>query len=567
MEALFDIFDFDNDGYFGIDDLITLLRTYEKLGIVPQLNKLKLSESPSASSDSSGRRTNVDSDSSSQSIETMPTSSELSEKLSERPVYFTSKQLHKIAKRMFGESGFDSTENLTLTDFTDFMDEHICFQNSFYHSMKCDLWMDNSTSVKRTKDSPNVIPVERKSKFYKSHKSPTRISKMSVHLPEPTLNEGENFFENRENADMHGYLRKKGRKSGNLRKRYYYIKGEIMYYFNNPKDVIPRGLMYMPNKLFKKEVVKGKHCIKVYTYESSYMHKCFYARNEEDCETWYQAMLRASNNLDVTKLYKMKETLGVGKFSTVRKAYLKTDETQNVAIKIVSKKSFDQNEREYILHELSILRTVTHPSIPRVIGVHETPEKMYVILQNIKDGELFDYLIEGGTLPADEATRIVYKLVKILKYLKELRIMHRDIKTENILISKNKRGLADKVYLIDFGLARYVDSRVPVSTKLGTLGYCAPEVILKENYNEKVDVWSTGMVYYLLLTGTLPFDSKNDSKIVEKTVKDELPLTNKVFDGIHPKIIKFLDKACKKDPKERMTIKECLLALSEISES
>lgn len=322
-------------------------------------------------------------------------------------------------------------------------------------------------------------------------------------------------------------------------------------------DSIPRGVMYLPNKLLSQEKSKGKFSIKIFSYDATVEYKRLFNKTEIECDLWYNVMQKAAKNEDVTKIYRMKETLGVGKFSTVRKAYLRSNEDKEVAIKVISKKSATEKELDYMLNELSALEVIDHPNVPKMIRKYETPEKLYIVMEHIKDGELFDYVVDAVKLPFNEANEIMYKLLNIIQYLQELKIMHRDIKTENMLIKK-KRGLVKKIYLIDFGLARFIDSREEVTQKLGTLSYCAPEVITKTPYNEAVDMFSVGVVYFLLLTGTLPFDGKTASVISEKTCKDPMPVDDKIIESLDTKVSKFLDRACQKAPEDRLKIDSAL---------
>lgn len=342
-----------------------------------------------------------------------------------------------------------------------------------------------------------------------------------------------------------------------MKRRFYEIKGNFMYYYVKEGDDKPNGIMYLPNKLLSQEKSKGKFMIKIYSYDAQEEYKRIFASSEIECDIWFNAMQKASKNEDITKIYKMKETLGVGKFSTVRKAYLIQDETQCVAVKVIAKKNLNEKELDYMTNEMAALNVINHPNIPKVISKFETPDKLYIVMENIKDGELFGYLIDSDKLPFEEATYVIHKLLTIVKYLDELKIMHRDIKTENMLIKK-KRGLISKIYLIDFGLAKFVDSREIVDQKLGTLGYCAPEVITKTPYNQSVDMWSIGIIYFLLLTGTLPFDGKTSSSITEKTCKDAMPLNDKVIASLDSKVSKFLDRACQKNPADRLSLKQAL---------
>ena len=399
--------------------------------------------------------------------------------------------------------------------------------------MKGNLWEDSSTNLFK-KSMIDSYPGK-----YSSTKTASSFS-----------------FENE--TTMAGILKKKGRKSGGMKKRYYEIKGNLMYYYLKKGDHQPRGLMYLPNKLMSQQFSKGKFYIKIYSYDSTTEYKTLFASSKAECEEWYTKMLKGAGNEDITLKYKMKETLGVGKFSTVRKGYLRSDESQQVAIKIVSKKYITEKEKEYIFNELAVLKLMNHPGIPKLYEIYETHEKMFIVMENIKDGELFDYLIESRKLPFKEATKAIIQLMKILKYLKELKIMHRDIKTENILLKLNKNGLMKKIYLIDFGLARFIDSRESVTQKLGTIGYCAPEVILKNDYNEAVDMWSVGIVYYLLLIGSLPFDGKTNEVVTNNTVNSPLSLKNKILELLDTKVCEFLKLSIQKNPKDRLSVEEGL---------
>jgi tRNA A-37 threonylcarbamoyl transferase component Bud32/Ca2+-binding EF-hand superfamily protein len=554
MEALFEIFDSDNDGYFGLNDLITLLRTYETSQIVPQLRShLQRNNEFSENSDS---HTDASSDKSSKSVMTAESDDSIPEIILDTPEYITSKKMKKIATKMMKDCGFDSDSFLNFEEFAEFISKNSCFQNSVILATHPELWsqiseidLSSNKSNSRFQNMRSVIMASGIN--LRKHSRVNSISESTA--------VGENgYFSKLGDHLISGALRKKGRKSGGLKKRFYVIKGNFMYYFSKNSDVLPSGVMFLPNKLFQQTVINGKHCIKVFTYDSSFMHKVFYASYKEECSNWMEAMLKASNNSDILNKYKMKETLGVGKFSTVRKAYLKSDESKTFAIKIVSKSTLDEKEREYILNELSVLKTINHPNIPKVFSFHETHEKMYIVMEHIEGGELFDYLVDSDSLPYDEALLVTHKLVKVLKYLKECKVMHRDVKTENILITKNGRRHLKKIYLIDFGLARYLDSREKVNSKVGTMGYCAPEVITKDPYNESVDVWAVGVVLYLLLVGKLPFHHKSDSTIAEKTVKEPVSFIAKVFDEIDSKVQTFISRALMKKQIDRLTIEEAL---------
>ena len=503
MESCLNIFDSDNDGLFGFEDLITLLRSLERLGVVPELNKFRTKNISSPSTDASSK--SGEDEISNNTLESTENSDELESISLDNIEYISSKKIAKIAKSMLKDCGLSYKSPLSIEEFTLFMNENVCFKNFILKSLKKDLW-SNDSYCSVSKDTAKITPLSDGDKLLDLEHKINKKSRRCESFVYPIGIEGDWFIDGIEKIAIKGNLLKKGRQGG-LKKRFFYIRGSLMYYYLDNKSSIPRGIMYLPGKLFKKDMIKGKYWINVYTYDNSFEHKRFVAASKEERDEWYEAMLKGAKNRDITELYSLKETLGVGKFSTVRKGYLKTDDSKMAAIKIISKKNLSQIDKEYIINELSVLKTLNHPSIPKIFGVHETPEKLFIVMELIKGGELFDYLIQAKHLNVEESTKIVYRLASILKYLNELKIMHRDLKCENILISKNGEGKLKKIYLIDFGLAKFLDSRFEVTSKLGTLGYCAPEVILKESYNESVDVWGLGIVYYLLLCGRLPFDT------------------------------------------------------------
>jgi len=535
-KALFEILDTDNDGFFGLEDLITLLRTFETSEIIPEL----LRESPGFED----KVLNILSDEevgsnngSTTSIATLESSGEIPTITLESLAYISSTKITRIAMKMLKNGGFEKDAKLGFVDFSKFLKRHPCFTTEFQKAMKRHYWSGDS-------------------------QEPTKKS-LPTHSEEISgAKTGTDFFLQQDEINMAGVLKKKGAKSGKTKRRYYIIKGNMMYYYLKKGDSIPRGVMYLPNKLMSLSPNKGKNGIKVYSQDSTSEYKTLFASSEEECEQWYKCMLTGANNEDINLKYKMKETLGVGKFSTVRKGYLRSDETQKVAIKIVSKKDITEKEKEYILNEVSILKLINHPNIPKVHGIYETNEKIFIAMDLIKDGELFEYLIESRRLPTEEANKAVSQLLKVMKYLKELKIMHRDIKTENMMVNLGKGGKLKKVYLIDFGLAKFTDSSVEVTQKLGTMGYCAPEVILKEKYGESVDMWSAGIVYYLLLAGKLPFDGKTNESISDRTVNSPLSLEDKVFKELDLKVHQFLESSLIKDPKERLTVEDGLALVS-----
>lgn len=204
---------------------------------------------------------------------------------------------------------------------------------------------------------------------------------------------------------MAGVLKRKGNKSSRIKKRHYILKGNVMYYYLKKESQQLRGLIYLPTKLMKFDFSKGKFGIKIYNHESTTEYQILYFSSKDECKEWYIKMMKAAGNDDVSLKYKMEETIGTGNFSTVRRGYLRKDKSQEVAIKIITKKHITEIERANLINELAVLRLINHPGIPKLYETYETPEKLFIITENIKDGELFDYLVKLEKLPFEEAKK------------------------------------------------------------------------------------------------------------------------------------------------------------------
>ena len=251
------------------------------------------------------------------------------------------------------------------------------------------------------------------------------------------------------------------------------------------------------------------------------------------------------------------ETLGTGQFSSVRKAQT-TDGSKEYAVKIISKSDPDKYDREFILTELRILSIMSHPNIPKIYGFYEDKDRVHIFMENIKGGDLFDFIKKKEVIDQKEAAFIAFELLKTLKYIQELRIIHRDIKPENILIKTDQDERIVHVYLIDFGLSTFYTQRNAQRQACGTLGYVAPEVLSRSGYGEAADIYSIGIVLYLLVTGYLPFDHRSDSKLMDMTINSPLPLNPAVFSKLDPNLPHLLLGMTAKLPDDRMTIEECL---------
>ena len=174
-----------------------------------------------------------------------------------------------------------------------------------------------------------------------------------------------------------------------------------------------------------------------------------------------------------------------------------------VAIKILNRKKIKAiHMEEKVRREIKILRLFMHPHIIRLYEVLETPHDIFVVMEYVKSGELFDYIVEKGRLGENEARHFFQQIVSGVEYCHRNMVVHRDLKPENLLLdSKNN------VKIADFGLSNVMRDGHFLKTSCGSPNYAAPEVISGKLYSgPEVDVWSCGVIMYALLFGKPPFE-------------------------------------------------------------
>ncbi|XP_072513694.1 serine/threonine-protein kinase SIK1-like [Salminus brasiliensis] len=199
--------------------------------------------------------------------------------------------------------------------------------------------------------------------------------------------------------------------------------------------------------------------------------------------------------------YEIIRTLGKGNFAVVKLARHKVTKTQ-VAIKIVDKTRLDASDLEKLNREVQIMKLLNHPHIVKLYQVMETKDMLYIVTDYAKNGEMFDYLASNGRLSEEEARRTFWQILTAVEYCHRHRIVHRDLKAENLLLDDNMN-----IKLADFGFGNFYVPGEPLSTWCGSPPYAAPEVFEGKEYEgPQLDIWSLGVVLYVLVCGSLPFD-------------------------------------------------------------
>ncbi|XP_059866236.1 serine/threonine-protein kinase SIK1 isoform X1 [Delphinus delphis] len=199
--------------------------------------------------------------------------------------------------------------------------------------------------------------------------------------------------------------------------------------------------------------------------------------------------------------YDIERTLGKGNFAVVKLARHRVTKTQ-VAIKIIDKTRLDSSNLEKIYREVQIMKLLSHPHIIKLYQVMETKDMLYIVTEFAKNGEMFDYLTSTGHLSESEARKKFWQILSAVEYCHSHNIVHRDLKTENLLLDGNM-----DIKLADFGFGNFYKPGEPLSTWCGSPPYAAPEVFEGKEYEgPQLDIWSLGVVLYVLVCGSLPFD-------------------------------------------------------------
>ena len=258
--------------------------------------------------------------------------------------------------------------------------------------------------------------------------------------------------------------------------------------------------------------------------------------------------IKADNFFDE---YELKEKLGEGGYGSVYKV-LQRKTNYLRAVKAIKKKNVDKNE---FLNEIEVLKTVDHPNIIKLFDCYYDRNFYYMVEEYCSGGDLFDYIQEEKCFTEKKAKIIFKQLLSAINHLHKKKIVHRDLKPENIVFIKTKyNGIFIKI--IDFG-ASITFKGQNLSQELGTIYYIAPEVFMN-NYNEKADIWSCGIILYTMLCGHPPFYGGDESEIKAKILHSRLTFPPKDFKNISSEAIEFLKLLLTYEPNKRPSAEEAL---------
>lgn len=230
---------------------------------------------------------------------------------------------------------------------------------------------------------------------------------------------------------------------------------------------------------------------------------------------------------------------------------------KQVAIKVIKKKDMKNRELELQKREIEVLKVCQHPNIIRLLDVFENSEYIYIVLEYLTGGDLFTYLDKRDfKITEDRARSIAHQIAISLYYLHQFGIAHRDLKLENILMCDNSD--TSELKLVDFGLSKMLGPTETSTDPFGTLSYVAPEVLLQKPYGKNVDLWSLGVIIYVLLSGMLPFDSDDNKETARQTIYDPVPFSHPIWGFVSQEAKDLIQGLLHKDRTQRTSLETVL---------
>lgn len=246
--------------------------------------------------------------------------------------------------------------------------------------------------------------------------------------------------------------------------------------------------------------------------------------------------------------YILGKTLGEGTFGKVKLAtHILTGE--KVAIKILEKdRIIDVADVERVAREIYILKFIRHPNIIQLYEIIETPKQLFLVMEYVNGGELFDYIVSKTRVEEREASKFFHQIIAGIEYIHKLKIVHRDLKPENLLLDSN-----NNIKIVDFGLSNTYNENELLKTACGSPCYAAPEMIGGKKYNGlQVDIWSCGVILFAIVCGYLPFEDPNTNVLYTKIKNGDYVIPDFISDDGRDLLKNILNT----DPAKRYTIDE-----------
>lgn len=269
----------------------------------------------------------------------------------------------------------------------------------------------------------------------------------------------------------------------------------------------------------------------------------------EPVEFWVDGSRRDGT---VEEFYTLSSELGRGATSIVYRCEEKQAQ-KPYALKVL-KKTID---KKIVRTEIGVLLRLSHPNIIQLKEIFETDTDIALVLELVTGGELFDRIVERGYYSERDAAHVIKQILEAVAYLHENGVVHRDLKPENLLYAD--LSLDAPLKIADFGLSKIIDDQVTMKTVCGTPGYCAPEILRGNAYGPEVDMWSVGVILYILLCGFEPFfDPRGDQYMYSRILNCDYEFVSPWWDEVSLNAKDLVSKLIVLDPHKRLSVREAL---------
>lgn len=361
-------------------------------------------------------------------------------------------------------------------------------------------------------------------------------------------------------------LFKVSKKSKEFKERYFVLTSDNLYYLKSESE--PKILGIMPTQWVRCDYITTKgdkpgetnYCVR---FVRNMRYTDLWTTDEAHFRDWRSNLNRVFLQCDFHSKFNTIKMIGKGSFARV---YLvENKETkERLAVKAFSKEYLlsQPKGKDSLINEIEIMQKLKHPYIMNLEEIHESKNSVYLVLELLEGGELLNYLSCKESLSYRDYWKVMKCIVEALAYMADKRIMHRDLKPDNMILKEKNKLESCTLKLVDFGLATNCDIPEYLFKRCGTPGFVAPEVInapSNENihYSPKCDIFSAGVIFYILLTERSPFDGHSFKEILQKNKQCKIDFKN-------PKLKKnkaaldLLQRMLDSDPEKRISAKDAL---------
>ena len=403
------------------------------------------------------------------------------------------------------------------------------FQNKLIPKKKDIDEKDDDKDVKNVIENSDLV-YNSPSVFLKKNKEKKKVSAFSLNSPSPvivsqsankvvtpfTLNELKE-----EKITYENYIYKVST-TNKLKKYYLVLINKDIYYYKNEDKKEVMGMHNLSGCFVKDNGTKILNDKTYYSFTLVFPSKerSFYCNSKDIYENFTQKLKEAFGYLNFFDYYEMLDDLGEGIFGSVKLGVEKKTK-ERVAIKIIKKKKAKPSDIELVRTEIDVMKLCHHPNVVHLLDHFENAEYIFIVMEYIRGGRLTDYMKEKKfNFSEKRAAELIYEIAVGVKYLHKYGIIHRDLKPDNIMLTEaNDKG---HIKIMDFGLSKILGKKEKTSDGFGTLTFVSPEVLIRKPYNKEIDIWSIGVILYLMLSGDLPFDDEeDDEQKIAKSISSE----------------------------------------------